>query len=144
MKTRSYRELQSLKTFDERFKYLKLDSTVGQSTFGFDRILNQIFYKSEEWKAVRRFVIIRDTGCNNWCCDLGIKDNPITGPILVHHMNPIDVKDIEDYSDFLLNPEYLISTQLSTHNPLHFGLDLKPVNRNPIERTRNDMNPWRK
>lgn len=108
---RTYAELSKLKTFKERYEYLRLGGVVGTDTFGFDRYLNQIFYRSTEWRSVRDFVIVRDNGC-----DLGIEGHEIYGKILIHHMNPISVEDILRRSDFLLNPEYLISTILTTHN----------------------------
>lgn len=134
---RTYSELSRLKTFKERYEYLRLDGKVGEETFGFDRYLNQMFYKSSEWKSIRDFVIIRDNGC-----DLGIEGYEIHGKILIHHMNPISPEDIARRSDFLLKPEYLITTVLSTHNAIHYGdesllIDLPP------ERTKNDTCPWR-
>ena len=138
MSLRTYSELVQLPTFRERFEYLKLDGTIGEDTFGFDRYLNQIFYKSKEWAAVRREVIIRDNGC-----DLGVDGYEIRGKILIHHMNPIRQQDILRRSDLLLNPEYLITTVLSTHNAIHYGDEhLLPIV--PIERSRNDTCPWRK
>lgn len=138
MSLRTYSELVQLPTFRERFEYLKLDGTIGEDTFGFDRYLNQIFYKSKEWAAVRREVIIRDNGC-----DLGVDGYEIRGKILIHHMNPIRQQDILRRSELLLNPEYLITTVLSTHNAIHYGDErLLPVL--PQERSRNDTCPWRK
>lgn len=138
MSLRTYSELVQLPTFRERFEYLKLDGTIGEDTFGFDRYLNQIFYKSKEWAAVRREVIIRDNGC-----DLGVDGYEIRGKILIHHMNPIRQQDILRRSDLLLNPEYLITTVLSTHNAIHYG-DEKLLPIVPLERSRNDTCPWRK
>ena len=138
MSLRTYSELVQLPTFRERFEYLKLDGTIGEDTFGFDRYLNQIFYKSKEWAAVRREVIIRDNGC-----DLGVDGYEIREKILIHHMNPIRQQDILRRSDLLLNPEYLITTVLSTHNAIHYGDErLLPIL--PQERSRNDTCPWRK
>jgi hypothetical protein len=134
---RTYSELSKLQTFDERYKYLQLNGAVGKETFGFDRYLNQIFYKSQEWKSIRDFVIVRDNGC-----DLGVEGYEIQGRILIHHMNPILPKDIETQSELLLNPEYLISTILSTHNAIHYG-DISLLARAPIERSKNDTCPWR-
>ena len=110
---RTYSELIKLKTFKDRFEYLKLDGIVGEETFGFDRYMNQIFYKSREWTSVRRSVIIRDNGC-----DLGVEGYEIHGKILIHHMNPINLSDIVHKTDELLNPDYLITTVLSTHNAI--------------------------
>lgn len=134
---RTYSELSQLKTFRERYEYLRLNGKVGEETFGFDRYLNQIFYKSDEWKAIRDFVIVRDNGC-----DLGVEGYDIHGKILIHHMNPILVEDILKRSDFLLYPDYLITTVLSTHNAIHYGDDSLLITL-PIERTRNDTCPWR-
>lgn len=134
---RTYSELSTLPTFKERYEYLRLDGTVGEDTFGFDRYVNQIFYKSAEWLAIRREIIIRDNGC-----DLGLEGYEIRGKILIHHMNPIRLEDIIKRSDLLLNPEYLISTVLTTHNAIHYGdVDLLPSV--PQERSRNDTCPWR-
>ena len=132
---RTYSELITLPTFEERFRYLKLNGRVGEETFGFDRYLNQIFYNSAEWKSIRDFVITRDMGC-----DLGIPDREIFGKILVHHMNPIDQKDIIRRSDFLLDPEYLICTIKNTHDAIHFG-DEDLLITVPKERTKYDTCP---
>lgn len=134
---RSYSELCTLNTFEDRYKYLRLSGAVGKDTFGFDRYLNQIFYRSQEWKSVRDKVIIRDDGC-----DLGVKGYEIHGRIYIHHMNPIMLKDIEQRTDLLLNPEYLISTTHSTHNAIHYGDEsLLPLV--PKERSANDTCPWK-
>ncbi len=137
MSIKTYSELIALPTFEDRFEYLRLDGSVGEQTFGFDRYINQTFYQSYEWKKVRDFVIIRDNGC-----DLGVDDYEIRGKILIHHMNPITVKDIETCSEFLLNPEYLISTTHLTHNAIHYG-DEHLLPKGPIERKKYDTCPWR-
>lgn len=134
---RTYSELILLPTFKERYEYLRLNGRVGEETFGFDRHLNQIFYKSDEWLAIRDFVIVRDNGC-----DLGVEGYDIHEKIFIHHMNPILVEDILKRSDFLLNPDYLITTVLSTHNAIHYGDDSLLVSE-PIERTKNDTCPWK-
>lgn len=134
---KTYSELITLPTFEERFEYLRLDGSVGKQTFGFDRYINQDFYQSYEWKKVRDFVIIRDNGC-----DLGVDDYAIRGKILIHHMNPITINDIETCSEFLLNPEYLISTSHITHNAIHYG-DERLLPKGPIERKKYDTCPWR-
>lgn len=139
MRIRSYTELSQLETFDERFQYLQLNGRVGRDTFGFDRIFNQRFYRSQEWKSVRDFVIVRDNGC-----DLGVEGHEIYGSrIIIHHMNPISLEDIERSSSFLLDPEYMITTIHRTHNAIHYG-DESLLIRDPIERTRNDTCPWRR
>ena len=137
MSIRTYSELITLPTFKERYEYLKLNGRVGEETFGFDRYLNQAFYKSEEWRAVRDYVIVRDNGC-----DLGIDGHEIFGKILIHHMNPISKRDILDRSDLLLNPEYLICTIKNTHDAIHFG-DENLLIVDPIERRKNDTCPWK-
>lgn len=137
---RTYSELMKLKTFEERYEYLKLDGKVGEETFGFDRYLNQLFYKSDEWRKLRNDIILRDKGC-----DLGMPDHEIPDgvKILIHHMNPITVDDILDRSDFLLNPEYLISTIKLTHDAIHYGTE-ELLPKGPIERKPNDTCPWRR
>lgn len=137
MSIRTYSELIKLPTFEERFRYLKLNGRVGEETFGFDRWLNQKFYKDPEWRAVRDKVIIRDAGC-----DLGMPDREIGGKILVHHMNPITKDDILQRTEYLLNPEYLICTVKNTHDAIHYGSEDLLITV-PIERTRNDTCPWR-
>ena len=134
---RTYSELIELPTFEERFRYLQLNGKVGKDTFGFDRYLNQNFYRSIEWKRVRDEVIIRDNGC-----DLGIEDRMIGNRILVHHMNPIDDKSILDMTDILLNPEYLICVSHQTHNAIHYG-DENQLIKAPIIRSKNDTCPWK-
>ena len=134
---RTYSELIAFPTFEERFKYLQLNGQVGESTFGFDRYMNQVFYRSQKWKSIRDFVIIRDCGC-----DLGVEGYDIHGKIIIHHMNPLSMRDIETESDFLLNPDFLICTTHNTHNAIHYGDENLLVNA-PIERTKNDTCPWR-
>lgn len=132
-----YSELITFKTFEERFEYLRLKGVVGNETFGFDRYFNQKFYRSVEWKRLRDQIIVRDNGC-----DLGMDGYEIHGSIVIHHLNPILLKDIIHQSDFLLNPEFLICTTHETHNAIHYGDDnliIKP----PIERTSNDTCPWK-
>lgn len=134
---RTYSELARLPTFEERYQYLRLSGAVGKETFGFDRYLNQVFYRSPEWKAVRNQVIIRDKGC-----DLGIQGREIQGRVLIHHMNPITVEDIRARSELLLDPEFLITTVHSTHQAIHYG-DKSLLVLAPIVRSRNDTCPWR-
>ncbi len=134
---RTYSELITLSTFKERYEYLKLDGRVGEDTFGWDRYLNQIFYKSKEWNRIRDQVIFRDLGC-----DLALEGFEIHGRIFIHHMNPISKSDILDRSEFLLNPEYLICTTKATHDAIHYG-DLDSLHNEPVIRTKNDTCPWR-
>ena len=136
---RTYSELSKLKTFRERYEYLKLDGTVGEETFGFDRYINQMFYKSEEWKRIRNYVITRDNGC-----DLGIQDRKIVDSvILVHHMNPITKEDIINKNEILLDPEYLITTIKSTHDAIHYG-DESLLAEDLVIRSKNDTCPWKR
>lgn len=132
-----YSELITLPTFEERFVYLQLNGEVGRDTFGFDRYLNQKFYRSVEWKRIRDQVIIRDNGC-----DLGIEDRVIYGKILIHHMNPITETDIRYATDRLLNPEYLICVTHTTHNAIHYG-DEDLIVKSPIVRSKYDTCPWK-
>lgn len=135
---RNYTELSKLKTFEERYKYLRLEGVVAEETFGYERYFNQKFYKSKEWKRLRDYVIMRDRGC-----DLGIEDREIIGEwIIIHHMNPVTLDDIKNATDILLDPEYLISTVHNTHNAIHYGTeDLLMLN---TERKKNDTCPWRR
>lgn len=136
---RTYSELSKLKTFRERYEYLKLDGTVGEETFGFDRYINQMFYKSEEWKRIRNYVITRDNGC-----DLGIQDRKIVDSvILVHHMNPITKEDIINKNEILLDPEYLITTIKPTHDSIHYG-DESLLAEDLVIRSKNDTCPWKR
>lgn len=136
---RTYSELMLRDTYVERFRYLQLRGRVGQSTFGFDRWLNQQFYKTdEEWLEVRDHVIIRDGGC-----DLAIPDRKIETAITVHHMNPITKDDILRRTKFLLDPEYMICTIDNTHKAIHYGDESKLILA-PIERRPNDTCPWKR
>ena len=136
---RTYSELSKFKTFRERYEYLKLDGTVGEETFGFDRYINQMFYKSEEWKRIRNYVITRDNGC-----DLGIQDRKIVDSvILVHHMNPITKEDIFNKNEILLDPEYLITTIKPTHDAIHYG-DESLLAEDLVIRSKNDTCPWKR
>lgn len=136
MKTRSYRELRRLETFEERFKYLALHGSVGRSTFGFDRYLNQQFYTSREWRQIRNRVIVRDNGC-----DLGIEGREITSRLYIHHLNPMTVEDIEHGDGSILDPEFLITTQHATHNAIHYG-DERLLPRPLVERKNGDTKLW--
>ena len=138
MNIRTYSELSKLKTFKERYEYLKLSSVVGEDTFGYDRYLNQQFYKSKAWKRVRDQVIIRDNGC-----DLGIDDRYINSRIYVHHMNPITKRDIINLTEYLLNPEYLICVSKNTHDAIHYGSEELLYTNHMVERRPNDTCPWR-
>lgn len=135
---RTYSELMKLQTFEERYEYLRIGGRVGEETFGFDRYLNQLFYKSDEWLKMRNEIIIRDCGC-----DLAMSDYEIGGKILIHHMNPITVEDIINRSEFLLNPEYLICTSKNTHDAIHYGNKDLLYNTVLIERSKYDTCPWR-
>lgn len=135
---RSYSELISLESFEDRFNYLKLDGTVSDVTFGGHRYLNQRFYNKDlEWKESRDYVILRDLGY-----DLAHSDFPIGGIIIVHHMNPLTINDIQYRTRFLLDPEYLICTSIRTHNAIHFG-DYSLINNSVTIRSKNDTCPWK-
>ena len=137
---RSYSELITIPTFIERYRYLKLGDRVGEETFGFDRYLNQAFYTSREWRQMRSQIITRDFGC-----DLGDLDRKIPSgvKIFIHHMNPISIDDIRCSSDYLANPEYLITTIKLTHDAIHYGDESLLLSDEPIERAANDTSPWK-
>lgn len=135
---RTYTELRSLRTMEERFNYLKVDSVVGETTFDDMRWLNQAFYHSTEWRKMRQFVIARDLGM-----DMGSLDVPIKGNPIIHHMNPITLYDIEEGTDNLLDAEFLISTSLRSHNAIHYG-DVKQLPRPYVERRPGDTIQWKR
>jgi hypothetical protein len=136
MMLRTYADLRQLDTFEERYDYLNLKGTFGERTFGFDRWINQRFYKSREWKSTRDFVITRDNGC-----DLGILGFEIYSGLLVHHMNPLSKEDLEHGGDWIINPNYLITTSLQTHNAIHYG-DSSSLPRAPLTRRAGDTTLW--
>lgn len=133
---KSYHELRRFERFEDRFEYLKLGGTVGYSTFGFDRYVNQAFYASSEWKNIRRDVIVRDNGC-----DLGVPGYEINGSLLIHHINPMDSEDIFHGEEWILNPEYLITTTHNTHNAIHYG-DSSLLVTKFVERKPGDTKLW--
>ena len=136
MRTRSYSELRLLASFEERFDYLSLRGEVGRSTFSFDRWLNQRFYRSPEWKHVRNLVIYRDDGC-----DLGIPGYEIHAQLMIHHMNPVTPEDLQRGEEWVLDPEYLITTTHRTHNAIHYG-DQSLIRKAPVERQPGDTRLW--
>lgn len=138
MSIKCYSELVLFPTFKERYEYLRMKGVVGEETFGFDRYMNQFFYRSPEWKRIRDFVIMRDNGC-----DLGIPGRGIFGKVTIHHMNPIRPDDIRRRTDILLNPEYLIVTTHNTHLAIHYGDD-SILLQDPIERKPGDTCPWKR
>ena len=134
--SRSYLELRQFETFEARYYYLRLRGILGESTFGFDRWINQGFYKSHEWKCARDYVITRDNGC-----DLGVEGYEIYSGLMVHHMNPISLKEIEHGEDCIIDPNFLITTSLQTHNAIHYG-DESLLPRGPVERMSGDTTLW--
>lgn len=136
MTIKRYSELRGLTTFEDRYRYLRLHGAVGRESFGFDRHLNQAFYRSREWRDIREYVILRDYGC-----DLGIDGYEIHSQLLVHHMNPLDVDAIVHRDPKILDPEYLITTTHRTHNAIHYG-DEDQLPRQMVERTRGDTRLW--
>lgn len=136
MKTRSYSELRRIPDFYDRLDYLHLKGSVGSQTFGYDRWINQEFYRSHDWKAVRRQVILRDNGC-----DLGVEGFEIQTGLLVHHMNPMSVDEVVNFEEWILNPEYLITTTQWTHNAIHYGTE-KSLPRRLVERSPGDTKLW--
>ena len=138
---RSYRELIRIPSFVDRFEYLRLSQIVGEDTFCFDRDINQRFYTSKEWRSFRNKIIVRDTG-RFGTGDMAHEDYPINGTIIIHHLNPLTLEDIEEYNPALIDPDNVVAVSHMTHEAIHFGsVDLLP--KDPIERTPNDTCPWR-
>lgn len=137
MRIKTYSELITLPTFEERFEYLQLKGIVGQETFGFDRYLNQILYSSKEWKSLRNKIIVRDNGC-----DLALDGFEIHGRILIHHINPITIDDVIKRREMIFDPENLICVTHNTHNAIHYG-DKSLLITGPIKRRANDTCPWK-
>lgn len=137
---RTYTELIKLPTFLERYRYLKLKGVVGEQTFGWERYINQKFYTSYEWRRFRQDIIVRDNGC-----DLGVPGHEYVGDelVFIHHMNVIDVNDIVNQTEFLMNPEYVISCRFSTHNAIHYGDESILFPYEPVIRQPNDTCPWK-
>lgn len=136
MKVRSYSELRRFDTLETRFRYLQLNGQVGDSTFGFDRYMNQLFYQSAEWRQIRRLVIIRDEGC-----DLGIPGYEIHKGLYIHHMNPMTIDEISSGDPRILDPEFLITVTHKTHNAIHYGTE-QQLPRLPVDRKAGDTKLW--
>lgn len=137
MRIKSYRDLRRLRTFEERFEYLKIGGMVGRETFGFERYLNQNFYCSQEWKHTRRDIIVRDNSC-----DLGVPDREIFGRIIVHHINPITIEDIEFGRDIIFDHDNLICCSHNTSNAIHYG-DASLLIKISQERRKGDTQLWK-
>ena len=137
MSIRTYSELITIPTFEERFEYLQLKGSVGKDTFGYDRYLNQVLYRSPEWKRLRNQIIIRDNGC-----DLACDGYDVYGKVLIHHLNPITVEDVLARSRKVFDPDNLVCVSHNTHNAIHYG-DVDLLVTGPIIRTKNDTCPWR-
>ena len=136
MSIRTYSELITIPTFEERFEYLQLKGSVGKDTFGYDRYLNQVLYRSPEWKRLRNQIIIRDGGCDLACDGYDIYDK-----VLIHHLNPITVEDVLARSRKVFDPDNLVCVSHNTHNAIHYG-DMDLLVTGPIIRTKNDTCPW--
>lgn len=135
---KTYTELMTFNTFEERFKYLKLDGVVGDDTFGYERYLNQILYKSSEWRRTRNNIIIRDGGC-----DLGVEGYEIHGQVIIHHMNPISIEQVKNRDPIIFDEDLLICTCLRTHNAIHYGDDsIIKTKFGTLERKANDTKLW--
>lgn len=135
---RRYSELVLERTFEDRFRYLSLRGVVGEATFGYDRYVNQQFYRSREWRRLRQDIIVRDNGC-----DLGVEGHEIYDKIIIHHMNPMTMDDIDSGNEDILNPEYLICVSHKTHNAIHYG-DERLLPRPLAERRPGDTLLWRR
>lgn len=138
MNIKSYSECMQLPTFLERFRYLQIGGYVGKETFGYDRYLNQILYRTPEWKRFRRDMILRDNGC-----DLACEGYEIHGNILVHHINPITVEDVINRNPCIFDPDNAICTSLNTHNAVHYS-DESILITEPVVRTPYDTCPWKR
>lgn len=139
---KTYSQLIQLPTFKERFEYLALGARVGEDTFGVERYLNQQFYRSKEWRQARNPIMVRDSLGGDYPCDLAHPDRPIRGRVIIHHLNPITIEDIETCSRFLLDPEFLVCISEVTHNAVHFG-DYNLIPQDYVPRRQNDTCPWR-
>lgn len=137
MSIKTYSELITIPTFEERFEYLQLKGSVGKDTFGYDRYLNQVLYRSPEWKRLRNQIIIRDNGC-----DLACDGYDVYGKVLIHHLNPITVEDVLARSRKVFDTDNLVCVSHNTHNAIHYG-DVDLLVTRPIIRTKNDTCPWR-
>lgn len=135
---RTYSELIQIPSFIERYRYLRLGGKAGDITFGNERYLNQLLYRSSEWKSFRRDMIIRDNGC-----DLGVDGYAIQGKILVHHINPITIEDIYNKTDAIFDEENVICVSSRTHNAIHYGDEELLTIDEIVERLPNDTIPWR-
>lgn len=139
MNDKSYSEMITMSEFDDRFRYAKLDGQVGMGTFGFDRYLNQQFYRSKEWKRLRDQIIIRDNGC-----DLGVPGHEISGKIYIHHLNPLSPEDITESTEKLFDPDNLVCVSAETHNAIHYGDESILENNKIVERSPGDTCPWKR
>ena len=138
---KTYSELITFRTLEERFEYLKLGNRIGELTFGHERYLNQLFYKDPLWTKARNKAILRDSDGDN-CFELGLKGYPIVGTIFVHHINPITKQDIIDRRPVLFDPENLVCCGFRVHNAIHYG-DRSLIPQPVVERTANDTCPWK-
>lgn len=138
MNLRRYSELKRLRTFEERYEYLRIGGLIGESTFGFERYLNQQLYTSQRWRQLRNEIIIRDNGC-----DLGIEGRDIYDKIIIHHMNPLTRDQMQEPDESMFDPEYLICVSLNTHNAIHYG-DASLLRKDYIPRRPNDTCPWKR
>lgn len=136
MRIRRYSELRRIDSYEERFEYLSLKGSVGEKTFGFERYVNQNFYRSTQWRQVRHEVIARDLGC-----DMGVADHEIFDRVIIHHMNPMTVDEIVHGEDQILNPEFLITVSHGTHNAIHYG-DSNLLPKPLVERRPGDTRLW--
>lgn len=136
--TKTYLEMMSFRTFEERFEYLKLNGIVGDETFGSHRYLNQVLYQSPEWRRFRNEILIRDNGC-----DLAIDGREISSHALIHHINPLTIDDIRNRSPLIFDPNNVVVVSHMTHEAIHYG-DSNLLTKDPIIRRSNDQCPWRK
>jgi len=134
---KSYSEMMKLKTYKDRYEYLKIGGSVGEETFGGSRWLNQVLYSSPEWKRFRREIILRDNGC-----DLACEDRPIATKVYIHHINPITPEDIKKRADNVFDPDNVVCCSHEMHQAIHYG-DESLLSIDVPTRKPNDTCPWR-
>lgn len=135
---KTYSKLIEIESFEDRFDYLKLDGLVGSETFGHDRYMNQVLYESSDWRKFRRDIIVRDGSC-----DLAHSDHLLDKYIIIHHINPLTIKDIENRSSMIFDPENVVCVSRRTHNAIHYG-DKEQLLKDPVERVKGDTCPWKR
>lgn len=139
---KTYTELISIADYDARYQYLKQTGSIGEETFGGRRWLNQVLYRSPEWKRFRKQIILRDSLNGDYCCDMAFPEKHIMGQVIIHHLNPLTIEDIQNRSECIFDPENVVCVSHRTHEAIHYG-DEKLLIHDPVVRTPGDTCPWR-